>query len=75
MMMNANFFYLTKVLQLRGKLDMMMKKNDDKQPDNNLDIEQEALAGKILITIQTKIIHNCHFKQFTKTQALMKVMT
>ena len=26
-----------------------MKKSDDKQPDNNLDIEQEALAGKILI--------------------------
>ena len=67
--------YLTQVLQLRGKLDMMMKKNDDKQPDNNLDIEQEALAGKILKTILTKIIHNCHFKQFTKTQALMKVMT
>jgi len=36
-----NYF---QVLQLRGKLDMMMKKNDDKQPDNNLDIEQEALA-------------------------------
>lgn len=53
---------------------MMMKKNDDKQPDNNLDIEQEALAGKILI-IQPKIIHNCLFQQFTKTQALMKVMT
>ena len=70
----CQYLYLTKVLQLRGKLDMMMKKNDDKQPDNNLDIEQEALAGKILI-IQTKIIHNCHFKQFTKTQALMKVMT
>ena len=50
----CQFFYLTKVLQLRGKLDMMMKKNDDKQPDNNLDIEQEALAGKVLI-IQTKI--------------------
>ena len=27
----------------------MMKKSDDKQPDNNLDIEQEALAGKIFI--------------------------
>jgi len=23
---------------------MMLKKNDDKQPNNNLDIEQEALA-------------------------------
>lgn len=43
----CQYFYLTQVLQLRGKLDMMMKKHDDKQPDNNLDIEQEALAGKI----------------------------
>ena len=46
-----SLFYLCviQVLQLRGKLEMMMKKSDDKQPDNNLDIEQEALAGKILI--------------------------
>merc|ERR1712110_847284 len=36
-----NYF---QVLQLRGKLEMMMKKSDDKQPNNNLDIEQEALA-------------------------------
>merc|ERR1711936_1496968 len=36
-----NYF---QVLQLRGKLEMMMKKSDDKQPDNNLDIEQAALA-------------------------------
>ena len=34
------------VLQLRGKLDMLMKQSDDKQTDNNLDVEQEALAGK-----------------------------
>ena len=70
----CHYLISTQVLQLRGKLDMMMKKNDDKQPDNNLDIEQEALAGKILI-IQPKIIHNCLFQQFTKTQAPMKVMT
>ena len=33
------------VLQLRGKLDMLLKQSDDKQTDNNLDVEQEALAG------------------------------
>ena len=42
------YLTLTQVLQLRGKLDMMMKRNADKQPDNNLDIEQEALAGKVM---------------------------
>ena len=36
---------LVQVLQLRGKLDMVMKQNENKQTDNNLDIEQEPLAG------------------------------
>merc|ERR1712098_81607 len=34
----------SQVLQLRGKLNMMMKQSDDKHTDNNLDVEQDALA-------------------------------
>ena len=46
---------------------MMMKKSDDKQPDNNLDIEQEALAGKIMNFISKKIIHH-HFYSLPRHQ-------
>ena len=46
---------------------MMMKKSDDKQPDNNLDIEQEALAGKILNFISKTIIHH-HFYSLPRHQ-------
>ena len=46
---------------------MMMKKSDDKQPDNNLDIEQEALAGKILNFLSNKIIHH-HFYSLPRHQ-------
>ena len=38
---------IVQVLQLRGKLDMVMKQNENKQTDNNLDIEQEPLAGGV----------------------------
>ena len=34
----------SQVLQLRGKLNMMMKQADDAHTDNNLDVEQDALA-------------------------------
>merc|ERR1712029_644595 len=34
----------SQVLQLRGKLNMIMKQSDDKHTDNNLDVEQDALA-------------------------------
>ena len=54
---------------------MMLKKNDDKQPNNNLDIEQEALAGKIFIFKKSYNFLIYFLVQYTKIQALMKVMT
>ena len=51
---------LVQVLQLRGKLDMVMKQNENKQTDNNLDIEQEPLAGGVEWKgLDTQVIKSC----------------
>ena len=51
---------LVQVLQLRGKLDMVMKQNENKQTDNNLDIEQEPLAGWVEWKgLDTQVIKSC----------------
>ena len=51
---------LVQVLQLRGKLDMVMKQNENKQTDNNLDIEQEPLAGWVEWKgLDTQVINSC----------------